>query len=318
MLPREQKLCGGGKLDVYYALYDQIPGLMQEVGRLREVTFRLAGEGSGKAADLDEFDRSYLHLFVWNRQEGELVGAYRLGLSDQILPRYGKEGFYTTCLFEYPKSLIAAISPAIELGRSFVRVEYQRSYLPLLLLWKGIGNFLLQKPWYRCLFGAVSMSSRYKRLSRELLVAHLSHNYAWAEFSRLVRGRNPMRLAGGNGDLPKGLSLKISGLEELSEIISDLEADGKGVPVLFQKYVELGGRFLAFHRDGDFNDTLDGLVLVDLPQSNRRLLEFYMGRGGAAYYLSHHERECRGRKEWSDSGGLPPQPARGWQPAAAS
>ena len=318
MLPREQKLCGGGKLDVYYAGYDQIPRLMQEVGRLREVTFRLAGEGSGKSVDLDQFDRSYLHLFVWNRQKGELVGAYRLGLSDQILPRHGKEGFYTTRLFEYPKSLISAISPGIELGRSFVRVEYQRSYLPLLLLWKGIGSFLLQKPWYRYLFGAVSMSSRYKRLSRELLVSHLNHNYACPEFSRLVRGRNPMRLAGGKEDPPKGLNLKIRGLEELSEIISDLESDGKGLPVLFQKYVELGGRFLAFHRDGDFNDTLDGLVLVDLPQSNRRLLEFYMGRGGAGYYLSYHERERRGRKEWSGSGGLPPQPAHGWQPAAAS
>ena len=317
-LPLDQKLCGSGKLDVYYAGYDQIPRLMQEVGRLREVTFRAAGEGSGKSVDLDEFDKGYQQLFVWNREKRELVGAYRLGLSDQIFPRRGKEGFYTSRLFEYPESLIAAISPAIELGRSFVRVEYQRSYLPLLLLWRGIGSFLIQKPRYRYLFGAVSMSSRYQRFSRELLVRHLSRNYLCAEFSRLVRARNPLRRAGLKDDLLERLGLKISGLEELSEIISDLESDAKGLPVLFHRYLELGGRFLAFHRDGDFNDTLDGLVLVDLPQSSRRLLEFYMGRGGAAYYLSCHGKDERGREEWSGSGGMPAQPARGWQPATVS
>ena len=318
MLPSDQKLCGSGKLDVYYAAYDQIPRLMREVGRLREVTFRTAGEGSGKAADLDEFDESYLQLFIWNREKSELVGAYRLGLSDRILSHRGKEGFYTSRLFEYPESLIAAISPAVELGRSFVRDEYQRSYLPLLLLWRGIGSFLIQRPRYRYLFGAVSMSSRYQPFSRELLVSHLSRNHLCPEFSRLVRARNPLRQAGLASDLLERLRLKIGGLEELSEIISDLESDAKGLPVLFHRYLELGGRFLAFHRDGDFNDTLDGLVLVNLPQTPRRLLEFYMGRGGAAYYLSCHEKDGRRQEEWSGSGGLPAQPTRQWEPAAVS
>ena len=93
MLPCEQRLCGSGKLDVYYADYDQIPDLMQEIGRLREITFRAAGEGSGKTIDLDEFDKSYTQLFVWNREKEELVGAYRMGLSDRIVPRRGKGGF---------------------------------------------------------------------------------------------------------------------------------------------------------------------------------------------------------------------------------
>ncbi len=317
-LPQEQKLWVNGKFEVYRAGYDQIPRLMEEIGRLREMTFREAGEGTGRSCDLDEFDTRYVQLFLWNREKCELVGAYRLGLSDLILAGHGKDGFYTSRLFDYPERLIAAISPGIELGRSFVRLEYQRSYLPLLLLWRGIGSFLIQKPWYRYLFGAVSMSSRYQPFSRELLVSHLSLHYDCAELSRLVRGRLPLRRAGLKAGPAAGLSLRISGFEELSEIISDLEPDAKGLPVLFRKYLELGGRFLAFHQDGDFHNALDGLVLVDLPRSNPRVLEFYMGRGGAARYLGYHGVGEPGREAWERASGLPPQGPREWQPAPLS
>ncbi len=114
-------------------------GVLQEIGRLRELTFRAVGEGSGKSADIDLFDAYYLHMFVWDAQANAIVGAYRLGLVEEILARYGKRGLYTHSLFRYGPRMLDMLKPAIELGRSFVRAEYQRSFAPMLLLWRGIG-----------------------------------------------------------------------------------------------------------------------------------------------------------------------------------
>jgi len=321
-LPGEQKLNQSGDLEVMLATYDQTPCLMQEIGRLREVTFRAAGEGSGKSLDLDEFDKTYVQLFIWNRRKGEVVGAYRMGLTDLILNRHGKDGFYTSRLFEYPESFLASISPGIELGRSFVRQDYQRSYLPLLLLWRGIGKFLASKPWYRYLFGAVSMSSSYHRFSRQLLVSHLTREYNCSDLARMVRPRNPAPRDRVADHFLGRLNLKISGLDELSDIISELEQDEKGLPVLFHKYLELGGRLLAFNLDPHFNNTLDGLIFVDLTQASRRLLEFYMGKECADRYLNYHREVTRLRHRATgledgphNNDGTPEKRTQGWRPA---
>jgi len=322
-LPAEQRLARSGELEVLFASSDQIPRLMQEIGRLREVAFRAAGEGTGKPLDLDEFDKSYLQLFIWNRQRAELAGAYRMGLTDLILNRQGTKGFYTQTLFEYPPSLVASISPGIELGRSFICPEHQRSYLPLLLLWRGIGKFLAQRPWYRYLFGPVSMSSSYHAISRHLVASYLSHRYNSPDLAPLVRARHFAQQECRLDSKPGSLSQFISGIDELSEIISDLEPDGKGLPVLFQKYLELGGRLLAFNVDPHFNDALDGLILVDLTQANRRLLEFYMGRDCATRYLGYHQEVARlgrimsGRQEGPRESDPPEQKTQKLRPAIA-
>jgi putative hemolysin len=107
-----------------------------------KLTFRGVNEGTGRARDLDRFDDYYLHLFVWNREKQEVVGAYRLGRTDVIVKRLGLHGLYTSTLFHYRKKLLDRINPALEMGRSFVRrgvsEELSRS---LLLLWKGHGLF---------------------------------------------------------------------------------------------------------------------------------------------------------------------------------
>ena len=146
----------------------EIPNVLHEIGRLREVTFRQVGEGTGKPIDLDRFDEHYWHLFVWNRHANEVAGAYRLGPSDEILARFGPKGFYTSQLFQWKRTFLDRISPALELGRSFVRPEYQKTYAPLLLLWKGIGQFLIRNPQYKLLFGPVSISNGYTAASRQL------------------------------------------------------------------------------------------------------------------------------------------------------
>jgi putative hemolysin len=181
-LPTSHLLSESNDLAVYYAKAAQIPQLLTEIGRLREVAFRGTGEGTGQALDLDGFDPYYLHLFIWNRATQELVGAYRLGLTDLILKLYGLKGLYTSTLFHYSAEFIAHISPAIELGRSFVRPEYQREYAPLLMLWRGIGQLVMRHPRYKYIFGPVSISNAYTTMSRELLVTFLRMHYPQPEF----------------------------------------------------------------------------------------------------------------------------------------
>src|SRR5882762_1870711 len=192
-LPAEQRLVASGNFSVQYARAAQIPWCLQEIGRLRELTFRAAGEGTGKASDIDLFDAYYLHLFVWDTQAEMIVGAYRMGLTDEILARYGKRGLYTQSLFRYGPRLLETINPGIELGRSFVRAEYQRSFSALLLLWRGIGRFLLRSPHYAVLFGPVSISSSYAPPSRQLMVDYLKANNIEAELARHVKPRRPFR-----------------------------------------------------------------------------------------------------------------------------
>lgn len=284
-LPPEQQLDDSGELQVWYARAGQIPWLLQELGRLREVTFRAVGEGTGRSRDIDLYDAYYLHLFIWDRQNQQVVGAYRLGLADEIVQHFGLHGLYTHSLFRYRHRLLQQIAPAIELGRSFVRPEYQRNYSPLLLLWKGIGQFIARHPRYHTLFGPVSISGDYASQSQQLLVQFLRANNSLPQLARYVRPRRPFRAplrpAWPQGDTP-------TDLEQLSELVSAIEEDEKGVPVLLRQYLKLGGRILGFNIDEAFNNALDGLIMVDLRQTDARVLAKYMGREAAERFRTRH------------------------------
>ncbi|MEI6787998.1 MAG: GNAT family N-acyltransferase [bacterium] len=286
-LPPEQKLVEAGDYRVYVAGAKQIPSVLREIARLREVTFRAVGEGTGAAWDMDVFDRFYQHLFVWNVKKSEVVGAYRLGLTDKILAQLGLGGLYTSTLFKYQWDLIGKLSPAIEIGRSFVRQEYQRKHLPLLLLWKGIGAFVARNPKYRNLFGTVSMSNSYQETSRQLVVRFFDQDKNLLLDWQSVCPRNPMKMKANSVNGGNRPACRIPDLEALSEIVSDIEPDGKGIPVLLRQYLKLGGRVLACNVDPKFNMSLDALLVVDLTQADSRLLEIYMGDSTAGY-LRHH------------------------------
>lgn len=284
-LAPERTLVQTEEFSVLLAKANEIPNVLREIGRLREITFRQIGEGTGKAMDLDRFDDYYWHLFVWNRAKSDVVGAYRLGPSEEILPRLGAKGFYTNELFQWKRSFLDRISPALELGRSFVRPEYQKSYAPLLLLWNGIGRFLARNPQYKLLFGPVSISNGYTSAARHLMVRFLRAYRQSPELAPLVRARNPFR------QRPSKLADELIGatiwdVEELSALIADVETDGKGVPVLLKQYLKLGGELVAFHVDRKFSNTLDSLIVVDLRKTDLRVLERYMGKPAAAQFLS--------------------------------
>jgi len=286
-LPENQLLAKNGEMLVYYASASQIPFLLQELGRLREITFREVGEGTGKASDIDLFDQFYLHLFVWDQANKSLVGAYRLGLSDKIIAHYGIKGFYTRTLFKYKRNFIDELNPTIELGRSFICLEYQKSYAPLLLLWKGIGQFIVQNPRYRILFGPVSISSDYHQLSQQILVEFLKINHYSPELAVQIKPRALFR-----EQLPthwKTHLNHLTELDEVSELISKIENNKKGVPILLKQYLKLGGVLLGFNVDKYFSNALDGLIMVDLCQTEIKVLQRYMGKAEAEQFLAYHQ-----------------------------
>jgi putative hemolysin len=284
-LPVQCCLVESGAFQVFCAESQLIPSVLQEIGRLRAVTFRAAGEGTDAELDLDDFDRRYLHLFSWDRERRQVVGAYRIGRTDQILAGHGVEGLYTRTLFRYDQRFIDRLSPALELGRSFVRAEYQRSSTALFLLWKGIGRFVTQHPEYKVLFGPVSISTRYSDSSHAMLKAFLEQNYQDHSLAGLVDAVNPFVPDRAMNPPPRSAPQTIHAANDL---VAALEADGKGMPVLLRQYLKLNARLIGFNVDPDFGDALDALMMVDLTAVDPAILGRYLGRDDAARFLARH------------------------------
>jgi putative hemolysin len=287
-LSSDRLLAENGDLGVYRLRACEAPNLLRELGRLREVTFRQAGEGTGKRQDLDRFDDYYWHVLLWNRATRELVGAYRAGNTAEIFPGHGIAGLYTSTLFRYDARLFEKLGPALELGRSFVRQEYQRLYAPLLLLWKGIARLVASHPETPVLFGAVSISNDYTKASREIIYRFFEARMQDDELAGLIEPRRPFR----PGRLRRGdcraMCQALRTLDDLSQPITDLEADGKGLPILLRQYAKIGGKMVGFNLDRKFSNVLDGLVVVDLRQTASGVLERYMGHDGAARFRYYH------------------------------
>ena len=284
-MPADQVLFSSSNFDVVSASSAQIPNALNELGRLREITFRKAGEGTGNPIDIDLFDEYYRHIILWDREHKEIIGAYRVGFADAILEEHGLRGLYTNTLFEYKAELFNRIDSALELGRSFVRPEHQKTYQPLMLLWSGIGRFVVKNPRYRFLFGAISINNEYMGISRKLIVGFLKGGHTRSDLAGFVRARNSPAV-GSLGKKNLGLAYSmVHDIQDFSELISDIEQDATGIPILLKHYVRLGGKFLGFSIDPKFNDTLDALVLVDLARTDPRILERYMGREGLASFM---------------------------------
>lgn len=285
-LPAISLLASSGNFCVHIASAKEIPWTLQELGRLRETTFRAVGEGTGRSSDIDLFDDYYEHLVLWDTEQRRIAGGYRLGRTDVICRRFGRRGLYTSTLFEYGELFLGLLGPALELGRSFVRVEYQRSFGALMLLWKGIAEYVGRNPRYCRLIGPVSISNDYQPLSRELQVAFLRDRLldplmASVRPRRAFRGRLSLRSVGIEPRWP-------ADIDELSSLVAGLEPDGKGAPVLLRQYLRLGGRVLGFNIDPDFANSLDCLVLVDLRKTEPRVLRKYMSESAWVSFQQKH------------------------------
>lgn len=288
-LPANQWLISSGAHHVYYAKADQIPWLLQEIGRLRELSFRAVGEGTGKKADLDLYDVYYLHLFVWDADARQIVGGYRIGHADRILDTFGPKGLYIHSLFKLSAKLTQDLRYALEVGRSFVSPVYQKNYSSLMLLWKGIAMYAGRDPRYRILFGPVSISNDYHPVSKEILVQFLKHHNQERRRASHVKPRRPFRITGKVvNDL---VDLDQIDLHIMSDLLGAVEQDDKGVPVLLRQYLKLGGQILGFNIDPQFANSIDCLLWVDLMNMEYPLLQKYMGKETAAEFHAYHKQK---------------------------
>lgn len=288
LLSEEERLLDSCEYTVFCARAEQLPNVLREIGRLREETYRRAGEGTLQEIDLDKYDGYYRHLFIWNNEKREIVGAYRLGLSDEIFSKYGVDGFYTRTCFNYDERLLGKITPAIELGRSFIRSEYQRSFGALLLLWKGISAFFYRHKRYRYLFGPVSISNDYKPASQAIIVRLLENGYFDGKLAKLVTVNHPFVCNKKEEWVLPEYDEAVTDIEYASSLVGALEEDGKGVPVLVRQYLKMGGRAIAFNVDPDFCNSLDAFVYLDLTMCDAKTMQRYMGKEKYEEYLAFH------------------------------
>lgn len=249
---------------VYCAPSIRVPNILNEIGRLRELTFRAVGEGTNRSIDLDEFDLYYFHLFIWDNDADRIVGAYRVGKGKEIIDRYGLKGFYVHTLFKIQKPMLPVLYESIELGRSFIVEEYQRKPLPLFLLWKGILYFLIKNPEYRYLVGPVTISGKYTEVSKELIMKFIIRNHYNKELARYITPRSKYRVETNDPDVEVMLDASRDNMTTLDKMIGDIEPSNDKLPILLKKYISLNARIVGFNIDPKFNMCLDGLLILDL------------------------------------------------------
>lgn len=258
--------------EVYITPTASIPNILREIGRLREITFREVGEGSNKKIDLDNYDIYYHHLFIWDKELQNIVGAYRIGKGDEILNTMGKRGFYLSELFKINEPFYPVLRQGIELGRSWIRKEYQQKALPLFLLWKGILKYLLDNPQYRYMFGPVSISNNFSKFSKSLIVDFITKNHFDYELGRYVKPRNKFKAD--LSAIDKDLLIESSeSLKDLDGLISDIENSHIKIPVLLRQYMNLNAKIICFNIDPKFSDCLDGFLVVDMRNIPSEMLE---------------------------------------------
>ena len=264
-----------GKKIFLYKFKDDCP-VMQEIARLRELTFRTVEEGTGEAHDLDKYDVYYSHLVLWDDIDLEIVGSYRIGEGDKIITSQGIEGFYTHSLFDFKPEFKQYLPHSIELGRSFVQPRYwgQRS---LDYLWYGIGAYLRENPEVKYLFGPVSMSNAYPKQAKEVIISFYQQQFG-SELA-LATAKTPFIVSEQNQIFAKSefnddykTSFKI--------LNSELKKLGVKVPTLYKQYVELctdkGCHFIDFNIDPDFNNCIDSLIMVELDKITAKKRQRYI------------------------------------------
>jgi putative hemolysin len=277
-LPTEQCLISVGEFSVYWSMQAQTPRIVDEIARLRERVFRMHNEGSGEALDTDGFDATYTHLFVVHNtdEETRIIGAYRMGLTDKLIAQNGLDGLYLHKMFQFAPEFINQQRPCLEMGRSFVIPEYQRSPQGLFMLWRGIGEFMNAFPEYRVLYGTVSISKLYTPQSVSIIEQGLvnapKHVHPRHEFELKLHPQLQAFGLSQSKTLSEGLG------KYVNTYLQALESDGKELPVLAKQYQQLGANFHALGIDTSFNHTPGLLLSVNMENVPARLQKRFLGR----------------------------------------
>ena len=259
--------------EVFFASANSIPNVLHEIGRLREITFREVGEGTNKSIDIDQYDKHYHHMFLWDENAQKIAGAYRMGLGSEIYPKYGMEGFYLNDLFRFESEMHEMMHQSIEMGRAFIIKEYQQKPMPLFLLWRGIIHTTLRYPEHKYLLGGVSISNQFSDFSKSLMIEFMKSNYYDPYIAQYVHPKKEFKVKLKDADKDFIFDEAEADLNKLDKIIDELEPGNLRLPVLIKKYIKQNARLVAFNVDPLFNNAVDGLMYIriaDIPESTMK------------------------------------------------
>ncbi len=266
----DKRLLISKNYEVFLAQKTDIPNIVNEIGRLREITFREIGEGTNNPIDLDKFDDYYHHMFLWDNGAKRLVGAYRMGMGSNIYAKFGIDGFYLQDLFRFEPELHKMMSQSIEMGRAFIIKEYQQRPMPLFLLWKGIVHCTLRFPEHKYLIGGVSISNKFSNFSKSLMIEFMRSHYYDPYVAQYVRPKKEFKVKLKDADKDFIFDESKSDLNKFDKIIDEVEPGSLRIPVLMKKYIKQNAKVVAFNVDPLFNNAVDGLMYIridDLPDS---------------------------------------------------
>ncbi|WP_162296708.1 GNAT family N-acyltransferase [Confluentibacter citreus] len=269
----DSRLLQSKNYEVFFAKPDDIPNILREIGRLREITFREVGEGTNESIDLDAFDTYYHHMFLWDNDSKLIAGAYRMGLGSKIFERYGINGFYLQDLFRFEPELYKMMSQSIEMGRAFIIKDYQQKPMPLFLLWKGIVHITLRYPEHKFLIGGVSISNQFSNFSKSLMIEFMKSHYYDPYIAQYVHPKKEFKVKLKDADKDFVFDETEADLNKFDKIIDEIEPGALRLPVLLKKYIKQNARLVAFNVDPLFNNAVDGLMYIkiaDLPESTVR------------------------------------------------
>ena len=267
---KDCRLLQSKNYEVFFAKAVEIPNILHEIGRLREITFREVGEGTNESIDIDSFDAHYRHLFLWDDNAKKVAGAYRMGLGSEIFPKYGIEGFYLNALFRFESELYDMLHHSIEMGRAFIIKEYQQKPMPLFLLWKGIIHITLRYPEHKFLLGGVSISNQFSDFSKSLMIEFMKSNFYDPYIAQYIHPKKAFKVKLKDADKDFIFDEAEADLNKFDKIIDELEPGTLRLPVLIKKYIKQNARVVAFNVDPLFNNAVDGLMYIrisDIPES---------------------------------------------------
>ncbi|WP_445383295.1 GNAT family N-acyltransferase [Robiginitalea sp. IMCC43444] len=267
---KDCRLLQSKNYEVFLAQKKDMPFILQEIGRQRETTFRAIGEGTNNAIDLDRFDEYYHHLFLWDDQDKQIVGAYRMGMGSQIFSEHGIDGFYLQDLFRFEPELYGMMKRSIEMGRAYIIKEYQQKPMPLFLLWKGIVHTTLRYPEHKYLIGGVSISNQFSNFSKSLMIEFMKSNYWDPYVAQYIRPKKEFKVTLKDADKEFVFDETEADLNKFDKLIEEVEPGSLRLPVLIKKYIKQNAKVVAFNVDPLFNNSVDGLMYIkiaDLPES---------------------------------------------------
>ncbi|RAR48014.1 GNAT family N-acyltransferase [Flavobacterium lacus] len=266
----ECRLLQSKNYQVYLVTADQIPNILHEIGRLREITFRAIGEGTNESLDLDQYDKYYHHMFLWDDDAQMIAGAYRMGFGSKIYAKYGIDGFYLHELFRFEPELYDMMSKSIEMGRAFIIEAYQQKPMPLFLLWKGIVHTTLRYPEHKFLIGGVSISNQFSDFSKSLMIEFMKSHYYDPYIAQYIHPKKEYKVKLKDADKDFVFNETEADLNKFDKIIDEVEPGNLRLPVLIKKYIKQNARVVAFNVDPLFNNAVDGLMYIrisDIPES---------------------------------------------------